>query len=157
MTQQTACKFPLVETWERKVSQAPLTVFLSYTTIKYNMSPAAWSKRMRRVKKIFIRVQREYFLLALPYFHSTYHLTCRPSGGSDCCSSVFPRRSSSSSAEFPGLEPEETAWEWWGGSGFRRRLGAAWTSASMLSEDCKETARINQALWKGSVGFRRSK
>lgn len=36
-----------------------------------------------------------------------YHLTCRPSGGRDCCSRVFPRRSSSSRAEFPGVEPNE--------------------------------------------------
>lgn len=36
-----------------------------------------------------------------------YHLTCRPSGGRDCCSRVFPSRSSSSRAEFPGVEPDE--------------------------------------------------
>lgn len=36
-----------------------------------------------------------------------YHLTCRPSGGRDCCISVFPSRSSSSRAEFPGVEPDE--------------------------------------------------
>lgn len=35
-----------------------------------------------------------------------YHLTCRPSGGRDCCSRLFPRRSSSSRAELPEVEPD---------------------------------------------------
>lgn len=68
-------------------------------------------------------------------FVSLYHLTCSPSGGRDCCSSVFPSRSSSSRAEFPGVDPDESGWESEAGSGLRRRLGAAGTSVSMLSED----------------------
>lgn len=68
-------------------------------------------------------------------------MTCRPSGGRDCCSRVFPSRSSSSRPEFPGVEPDEGGWEREGGSGLRRRLGAA-VSASMLSEDWKQRVGV---------------
>lgn len=73
----------------------------------------------------------------IPLLLILYHLTCSPSGGRDCCSSVFPNRSSSSSAEFPGVDPDESGWECEGGSGLRSRLGAAGMSVSMLSEDCR--------------------
>ena len=74
-----------------------------------------------------------------------YHLTCRLSGGRDCWRSVFPSRSSSSRAEVEGAElepagagPEGGRCVCEGGSGLRR-LGAAGMSASMLSDDWRET------------------
>ena len=63
-------------------------------------------------------------------------MTWRPSGGRDCCSKAFPSRSNSSRAELLGVvAEEEVAWDRAAGSGLRRRLGAAGTSASTLSED----------------------
>lgn len=112
-----------------------------------NESPVAQKGKDSGLKSI-LRAEFSLFSDKLAFFcgfssrHSGfwYHLTCRPSGGNDCCSSVFPSRSSSSRAEFPGVEPEE--WGWEGGSGLRRRLGAAGRSGSVLSEDWKEKSCV---------------
>ena len=111
----------------------------AFDTYVYHSTPS------RQTQQTNLQKMKDYLQDVSPLFHKwcesvitvlgQYHLTCRPSGGRDCCSSVFPSRSSSSRAEFPGVEPEDRGWEWEAGSGLRRRLGAAGMSASMLSED----------------------
>ena len=85
----------------------------------------------------------------------THHLTCRPSGGRDCCSRLFPRRSSSSRAELPEVEADKVGWERVWGSGLRSRLGAAGISASVLSEDWRRKC-VCVCVWRAEQFFRKT-
>lgn len=62
-----------------------------------------------------------------------YHLTCRLSGGSDCCNRVFPSKSRSSRALTTGTGPLTGAWAV-GTDGNSTAAGTIGTGVSTVSE-----------------------